>query len=126
MATVIRIVAVAASALVLVSFVTFASEQAAQGSRAQVAKLGTDLNEPAPAPAPARARARAHGRVHEAIDDANDLLLAPFSNLVGTDDIWVRRLVPAVLALLLYGLGLGLAANYLPKPAGRSRDWRSA
>jgi hypothetical protein len=126
MAALIRVLAVVASALVLIGFTTFASEQAAIGSQSQVAKLGADLNDPSPAPSTERQRERAHGRVHEAIDDANDVLLAPFSNLVGSDDIWVRRLVPGILALLVYGLGLGLAANYLPKPAGRSRDWRSA
>jgi hypothetical protein len=34
--------------------------------------------------------------------------------------------VPAVLALLAYGLGLMLLANYLPKPRTRaSGDWRA-
>jgi hypothetical protein len=126
MAALIRVLAVVASALVVIGFVTFASEHAAHGSRSQVAKLGADLNEPAPPATTERRREREHGRVREALDDANDVLLAPFSNLVGSDDIWVRRVVPGILALLVYGLGLGLAANYLPKPAGRSRDWRSA
>ena len=57
--------------------------------------------------------------MREAIDDANDLLLQPFSGLVNSPSNWVMHGVPALLALLVYGLGLGLLANSLPKTAPR-------
>ena len=46
--------------------------------------------------------------MHETIDDANDTLVEPFAPVVdGAGSKWVRRLVPALLALLVYGFGLG-------------------
>jgi hypothetical protein len=56
--------------------------------------------------------------VREAIDDANDVLLSPFADAgAGSESRWVRRTVPAALALLVYGLGLGLPG---PVRAGRA------
>jgi hypothetical protein len=34
--------------------------------------------------------------------------------------------VPALLALLLYGVGLGMLANMLPKEREHGADWRTA
>jgi len=34
--------------------------------------------------------------------------------------------VPALMALILYGLGLGLVANMLPKGKTHAGDWRTA
>jgi hypothetical protein len=34
--------------------------------------------------------------------------------------------VPALLALLLYGVGLGLLANMLPQERTHREDWRAA
>jgi hypothetical protein len=34
--------------------------------------------------------------------------------------------VPAILALLIYGFGLGLLANMLPKQRSHAGDWRTA
>ena len=53
-------------------------------------------------------------------------MLSPFDDLVDSDDAWVTRLVPTFLALLAYGLGLTLLANFLPRASGPSGDWRTA
>ena len=79
----------------------------------------------APTPGEEAARERRNGGARELIDDANDVLLAPFANLIDSDNGWVHHGVPAVLALLLYGVGLGLLANMLPRSAHHD-DWRTA
>jgi len=84
------------------------------------------MNDPAPAPAAEHAREKKHGQLRELIDDANDLLLSPFAGAVGSEDAWVKRIVPTVLALLAYGLGLMLLANFLPRRRARAGDWRTA
>jgi hypothetical protein len=126
MASLLRFVAVAASAIVIVSFLAFANEEAGRGSRTQVDKLGEALDEPAPAPNVERVREHRHSRAHELVDDINDVLLRPFEGLLDSRNPWVQRIVPGLLALLVYGLGLALLANVLPRKAPVSRDWRTA
>jgi hypothetical protein len=60
------------------------------------------------------------------VDDANDVLLGPFIDLVDSDNAWVSHGVPTLLALLLYGVGLGFVANLLPKQRAHANDWRAA
>ena len=115
-----------ACALVIFGFLTFAGDEAARGTDMQVAKAGQVLGDPAPTPRTEREREKAHGAPRELLDDANDLLLAPFTAILSSDDAWVRRLVPTVLALLAYGLGLTLLANFLPRTSTASGDWRAA
>jgi hypothetical protein len=64
--------------------------------------------------------------VREAIDDANDVLLAPFASVIDSDSAWVNHGVPALLGLLLYGVGLGLLANMVPQQRAHGGDWRAA
>ena len=60
------------------------------------------------------------------VDDVNDVLLAPFASLIDSDSVWVNHGVPALLAFLLYGVGVGFLANMLPKEREHSADWRAA
>ena len=115
-----------ACAIVLFGFLTFAGDEAARGSDQQVARIGQALGDPAPTQRTERQREKEHGAPRELLDDANDILLAPFSGVVDSKDAWVRRVVPTALALLAYGLGLTLLANFLPRPSGASGDWRAA
>ena len=65
-----------------------------------------------PSPRQERARERAHSSAREAVDDVNDVLLAPFAFAEpDTDDRWARRGVPTLVALLVYGVGLGFLAR---------------
>ena len=116
-------VSMIAALIVIASFALFAIDQARAGSKQQVAKLGskleptnagTNINQADPSPKAERAREKAHGKVREAIDDANDVLVSPFSGVVDSKSIWVERGVPSLLALLLFGVGLRLIAAYLP------------
>lgn len=135
MGSFVRLAAVTAAAFVALSFLLFAIDQSEEGSATQVEAVDgsegevaseTSVDRPAPAPEVERLREARHGDLREAIDDANDLLVAPFTGLIGSGNIWVERMVPATLALLLYGLGGMVLANFLPKPTRRSADWREA
>jgi hypothetical protein len=134
MGSLIRLVAILASGLVLFGFAYFATDEMSRGSQTQQAELERQLEgsaaDPAPiAPTPGQEadRERVNGPVREFVEDANDLLLGPFTGVVdGSEDRWVTHGVPALLALLLYGLGLGMLANMLPKEREHGDDWRLA
>lgn len=129
----IRYLAVAISIVVALGFVLFAVDELTKGSEAQQRAITQEQGVAAPAvtpvsPSPAEelAREERHGSAREAIDDVNDVLLAPFSGLADSSDSWVAHGVPAVLALLVYGLGLGVLANSLPAARRGGGDWRTA
>jgi hypothetical protein len=133
MGSIIRIAAVVISGFVLVGFVFFAVDELKRGSETQQRALANELEgvseDFAPTPSGAgdeAAREAAHSGPREVLDDVNDVLLAPFVDLVDSQDAWVARGVPTVLAVLLYGLGLGFLANVLPKPRAHGDDWRDA
>jgi hypothetical protein len=133
MGSFVRLMAIVCSGIVLLGFAYFATDELGHGSRTQQSKLSRelsgDINDQAPiAPTPIQeaARERANGKFREAVDDSNDILLGPFTALVDSNDRWVTHGVPAVLALLLYGLGLGTLANMLPKQREHGGDWRTA
>ena len=130
MGSVIRFVAIAISAIVVLGFALFAIDETDKGSKAQQAKLERELGTSSPPIAPSArgeaVRERNQGALREGIDDANDVLLAPFVDLIDSDSAWVNHGVPALLALLIYGLGLGFLANMLPKQRAQGSDWRTA
>jgi hypothetical protein len=111
----LRTVAVITSAIVLVSFGLFATDESRDASNASVAGIaGLEATRVAdPTASEERAREQAHGKVHEAIDDADDVLVKPFASITnGSSSSWVRRGVPTLLALLIYGLGLSFLARF--------------
>lgn len=132
MGSLVRLVAIVASGLVVLGFAYFATDEMSRGSQSQQNELTRQLSaeDPSPvAPSPQleAERERVNGPVREAVEDANDLLLGPFTVLVdGSTDRWVTHGVPALLALLLYGGGLGTLANMLPKEREHGADWRAA
>ena len=130
MGSFIRLVAVVVSGFVLVGFAFFAVDELDRGSKTQQQALGSGSSSEvipiAPTPADEAAREAAHGDVREVVDDVNDVLLGPFSDIVDpNDDVWFARGVPTLLALLLYGVGLGFLANMLPKQRAHGADWRA-
>jgi hypothetical protein len=111
----LRTVAVVAGAIVLLSFALFAidetrdaSEQSAQAIAGLEATRASD-----PSAGQERARERAHSGTRELIDDADDVLVAPFASIVtSSESSWVRRGIPTLLALVVYGFGLSFLARY--------------
>jgi hypothetical protein len=132
MGSVIRVVAIVMSGFVLFGFAFFATDELDRGSKTQQQALANELGSEddttliAPTPADEQEREKAHSGFREVIDDVNDVLLGPFVDLVDSDDVWVSRGVPTLLALLLYGVGLGFLANMLPKQRHHAADWRGA
>jgi len=101
----LRGVAVLASAIVALSFVLFAVEEVRSASERQQSAIVD------PGPGAERQRAADHTPAREAVDDANDVLLKPFAGLVHSDNAWATRGIPALLGLLVYGLGLAYLAR---------------
>ena len=133
MGSFVRLVAILASGLVLLGFAFFAVDEMERGSQTQQNLLDRETKgaeyDPAPiAPTPGQeaAREQVNSPIHEIVDDVNDVLLNPFTGLIDTTDRWVAHGVPALLALLLYGLCLGMLANMLPKERETHGDWRTA
>ncbi|MEA2367733.1 MAG: hypothetical protein QOH38_451, partial [Thermoleophilaceae bacterium] len=81
--TILRWASTIACAILVISFGLFAIEQAKGGSAREVHKL-EGINEPSPSPASERQREKDHGKVREAIDDADDVLIEPFSGVVSS------------------------------------------
>src|SRR5215211_9380728 len=123
----IRVIAIAISAIVMLGFAMFAVNETGKGSHAQQDELEHELGHApndlvAPNGHDETFREAHQGRFHEAIDDANDVLLRPFVDLIDSDSAWVNHGIPALLALLIYGFGLGLLANMLPKQRQHGGD----
>jgi hypothetical protein len=111
----LRTLAVLASGVVVLSFALFAiGETRAASRRSSDAVAGRQAaRTPDPSPRQERARERAHGTAREFVDDANDILVSPFT-AIAPDDAgkWMRRGIPAALAVLVYGFGLSFLARY--------------
>ena len=117
----LRYFSIAACAILVLSFVMFVTDQSDAGTAHEVATLQTENDSPtSPAPAqapPPTAPAKQHGQPRKAIDDADKELLKPFNGIVDSSTSkWVKKGVPTLLALLVFGFGLNLLAGYLPKP----------
>jgi hypothetical protein len=124
-AAVVRWVSLFAVAFVTLSFLYFAVNQTSNASQNQVNAIVGDAGVkaesatkiPDPPKDVEQLREQENDKFHEFVDDVDDVLLAPFADIVDSDSIWVRRLVPLGLALLLYGL-LG---QYLARALGLKR-----
>jgi hypothetical protein len=106
--------AIVASVFVALGWGLFALDQARGASHASVAGIAGDPTTfPDPSPDQESARQKAHSTPREFIDDVNDVLLAPFAGLTNdSDSKWVRRSIPALIALLIYGFGGGFLARF--------------
>ena len=118
MATLLRIVAAVVCSIIAIGFLIFAVDESDRAARERVSLLNDQATE--------KKREGKSGPVKEAVNDANEFVLAPFDDVTDSRNAWVRQIVPTVLGLLFYGLGLLLLANWLPKPKHSQRDWRTA
>jgi hypothetical protein len=124
-APLLRWASIIACAFVTLSFLFFAVDQTSTASKNSVAQI-TNQTEvakenatkvPDPPAAIERLRQKEDDGFHEFVDDVDDVLLSPFTGISNSNSIWVRRLIPFGLALLIYG-GFGL---YLSRAAGLRR-----
>jgi hypothetical protein len=125
--TLLRLASIACAAILIVSFGWFAADQAGNGSKQTIAKLNAadqpasstkaqdNVDQADPSGQAESVREKRHGAVREAIDDADDVLVSPFSGIVSrTDSIWAQRGITTLLALLVFGLGLRMLAAWVP------------
>ena len=111
----LRVLSIVLSGIVLLGWVLFAVDQAGEASRETAAEVAGRQagSRPDPSPDQERAREASQGSVREAVDDVNDVLLSPFADAgAGSESRWIRRTVPALLGLLVYGVGLGFLARF--------------
>ncbi len=117
----IRYLALMVSAVVLLSFGLFAIDETRQASattREGIADSGPN-RDPAEDTVAQKVRERRHGEVRRTIDDVNDAITSPFDGIVSADtNIWAQRIVPSLLALLCFGVGLGFLARYAQGRSG--------
>jgi hypothetical protein len=109
----LRTLAIVLSLIIAAGFVLFAVDDFDRASSSSRNRITQDPSAAAPTPAGEREREMRNSKVREYIDDANDVLLKPFASVSeNSDSRWVRRGVPALLGLLVYGFLLGFLARY--------------
>ena len=124
-AAVLRWASIFACAFVTLSFLFFAVDQTSNASNNSVRQITNQSSVkaqnitklPNPPPAIEKLREQENDKFHEYVDEADDVLVSPFTSISSSHSIWVRRLIPLGLALLIYGAG-GL---YLARSAGLRR-----
>jgi len=125
-AAVVRWVSLFACGFVVLGFLFFATNQTSNASQNQVNSITGDkpnvkaeqlTKVPNPPKAVEQVREQENDKFHEFVDDVNDVLLAPFTGISNSKNIWVLRLIPLGLALLIYGLG----GQYLARALGLKR-----
>jgi hypothetical protein len=100
------LIALAASLLLLASFAMFANDQVAGASKHQQSELVAGAQQAQPAPRPPV------GQPRRFIDGAAGKLTSPFASLVQSDSPWATKGLPTVIALVVYGVGIGFLARF--------------
>jgi hypothetical protein len=95
-------------ALVVASFAMFMRDQLSGASQHQVQEIATS----ATAAGPLDIQQVHHGQPRQFIDDAASTLTSPFKSIVQSNSQWVQHGVPTLIALLVYGGGLGYLARF--------------
>jgi hypothetical protein len=102
----LRFASIAICLIVAASFLVFAVNQTNSASGHQREVLGETVT-------PQNAPAKPHeSSIHKGLDEASETLTSPFSGIVSaTQSEWGNRAVQLILALLVYGFGLGYLAR---------------
>lgn len=111
----LRLAAFVICLIVIASFVTFAVQQtkSASGHQQEQISAGAGIATTSPQGAAKDSTSR-EGAVHKALDEASGQLTSPFAGVMsGSSSEWATRSVELLLALLVYGFGLGYLARVL-------------
>jgi hypothetical protein len=112
-AALLRIASRIICVIVVVSFAIFAVDQTSNASTHQQNEVNA-ISSPTTTPTSTPARVSHENAVHKAIDEVAGELTSPFSGITaGSSSQWAIRGVDTVMALLVYGLGLGYLARVL-------------
>jgi hypothetical protein len=95
-------------ALVIASFGFFAIDQLSGASSQQVAQVTSG----SPVRPSSSSSATHHGAVRRFVDQAAKDLTYPFHSLATSSSQWGNQLLLLVIALAIYGVGLGYLARY--------------
>lgn len=102
---VMRLASLVICVIVAVSFLVFAVDQTKAGSNHQQAELnGT---------ASSSTQSSHEGSLHKALTETANTLTSPFSGIISSSSEWASRGVKLLLALVVYGFGLGYLARVL-------------
>ena len=108
---VIRIASFVICLIVIGSFVAFAADQTKSASNHQTEELG---ERPASSSSASGGASKHENGFHKALEEASRELTSPFAGIVsGSSSEWLIRSVKLILALLVYGFGLGFLARAL-------------
>jgi len=103
-----RLASIAICLIVIASFAIFVVDRSSTASAHQTRELAGTLSSGAPT------SGGHESALHEAIDDASERLTSPFAGIVSSSDSeWLTRGVRLLLALAVYGFGLGFLARVL-------------
>jgi hypothetical protein len=111
---ILRVASTIACGIVIAAFAMWATDEGRTTSDQQVAQVGT-AGTADPAAQPGAAAESEHGGVRGAVEDANDALLTPFDHIAQDAGQWPAHGIPALLALLTYGLLARILIAYLPR-----------
>jgi hypothetical protein len=104
---------IVACAIVIASFALFAVNQTGHASTGQQQVLRGEVPAEAGAHKPSIATAK-DGTVHKTIDEASEWLTSPFASLTsGSHSEWENHGIDLLLALVVYGFGVGFLARTL-------------
>jgi hypothetical protein len=100
-----------ASLFVLASFGLFALAQVSHASSTQVNAVAGQRSA-------APHQVHRTGQPRRLIDEVAGKLTSPFDGIVPSDDVWVNHAIPALLALLVFGAGVGFLGRWASGRAG--------
>jgi hypothetical protein len=129
---VVRLVSIVAVVLIAAGLLGLLTDEIRNTSKVEATRVQSpgesgaatvlvDITQPNPPATVEKAREKQHTSAREAIDDAGDVIMAPFTSIAKGSEPWVRRLLYSGLALLLYGLLLQVLADKLSRLAEESR-----
>ena len=109
----IGLASIVACAIVIASFALFAVNQTGHASAGQQQVLRGEAPGEAGEHKPSAPSAK-EGTVHKTIDEASEWLTSPFASLTsGSHSEWENHGIDLLLALVVYGFGVGFLARTL-------------
>ncbi|HLM85051.1 MAG TPA: hypothetical protein VK272_02555 [Solirubrobacteraceae bacterium] len=113
-----RFASLAICAIVVVSFLIFVADQSKSASSQQAQKITSrspiTASTSGGGPGSGGASGTHKSGVHQAIDEASEQLTSPFAGVTsGSSSQWLIHSVRLLLALAVYGFGLGYLARVL-------------
>jgi hypothetical protein len=112
----LRLASLVICLIVIASFTIFVVNQTSSASTHQQEELGgtPTTTTVTPGSPPPKTQPPHKSTVHKTIDEASDALTSPFSGVTsGFSSQWAIRGIKLLLALVLYGFGLGFLARVI-------------